>query len=120
SGYGFDNIGDVLSLPPLLMENYLKAADQIAAAAIPLGSPLKPTLERHLADNLEQSRRVDYDDPAGYPYPPGAFEANHVFPVDAEYDVVLRLKDRRNDKSPRVPVQFYFDGQEIGRYQVQD
>ncbi|MEO7652024.1 MAG: DUF1587 domain-containing protein, partial [Bryobacteraceae bacterium] len=120
SGYGFDNIGDVLSLPPLLMESYLKAADKIAAAAIPLGSALKPTLERHLADNLEQSRRVDYDDPAGYPYPPGAFEAKHVFPVDAEYDVVLRLKDRRNDKSPRVPVQFYFDGQEIGRYQVQD
>ena len=28
-GYGFDNIGDVLSLPPLLMENYLVAADRI-------------------------------------------------------------------------------------------
>ena len=30
SGYGFDNIGDVLSLPPLLMEKYLTAAEQIA------------------------------------------------------------------------------------------
>ncbi len=28
-GYGFDNIGDVLSLPPLLMEKYLAAADKI-------------------------------------------------------------------------------------------
>ncbi len=28
-GYGFDNIGDVLSLPPLLMEKYLAAAEQI-------------------------------------------------------------------------------------------
>ena len=26
-GYGFDNIGDVLSVPPILMEKYLKAAD---------------------------------------------------------------------------------------------
>jgi hypothetical protein len=26
-GYGFDNIGDVLSIPPILMEKYLKAAD---------------------------------------------------------------------------------------------
>ncbi len=33
-GYGFDNIGDVLSLPPLLMERYLAAAESIAAEAI--------------------------------------------------------------------------------------
>ena len=32
-GYGFDNIGDVLSLPPLLMEKYLDAAEEIAAKA---------------------------------------------------------------------------------------
>lgn len=32
-GYGFDNIGDVLSLPPLLMEKYLEAADQIIEKA---------------------------------------------------------------------------------------
>jgi hypothetical protein len=28
-GYGFDNIGDVLSLPPLLMEKYVAAAEKI-------------------------------------------------------------------------------------------
>ncbi len=33
-GYGFDNIGDVLSLPPLLMEKYLAAAEDIAAQAL--------------------------------------------------------------------------------------
>ena len=33
-GYGFDNNGDVLSLPPLLMEKYLAAAQSIAEAAI--------------------------------------------------------------------------------------
>ncbi|MBI4663365.1 MAG: DUF1592 domain-containing protein [Verrucomicrobia bacterium] len=33
-GYGFDNIGDVLSLPPILMEKYLAAAEQIAKQAI--------------------------------------------------------------------------------------
>ncbi len=38
SGYGFDNIGDVLSLSPILMEKYLAAAEKIldtAAAAQP-------------------------------------------------------------------------------------
>jgi hypothetical protein len=33
-GYGFDNIGDVLSLPPVLMERYLDAAEGILARAI--------------------------------------------------------------------------------------
>lgn len=32
-GYGFDNIGDVLSLPPLLMEKYLAAAERIVTLA---------------------------------------------------------------------------------------
>ena len=32
-GYGFDNIGDVLSIPPLLMEKYLEAADRAIEAA---------------------------------------------------------------------------------------
>jgi len=35
SGYGFDNNGDVLSLPPMLMEKYLAAADKILDQAIP-------------------------------------------------------------------------------------
>ena len=33
-GYGFDNIGDVLSLPPILIEKYLDAAETIAGKAI--------------------------------------------------------------------------------------
>jgi len=33
-GFGFDNNGDVLSLPTLLLEKYLQAAEEIAAKAI--------------------------------------------------------------------------------------
>ena len=33
-GYGFDNIGDVLSMPPLLLEKYLTAASQIVERAL--------------------------------------------------------------------------------------
>ncbi len=38
-GNGFDNIGDVLSLPPLLMEKYLIAADQILDHAVVVEQP---------------------------------------------------------------------------------
>jgi hypothetical protein len=33
-GYGFDNIGDVMSLPPILFEKYLDAAEYITGQAI--------------------------------------------------------------------------------------
>jgi hypothetical protein len=33
-GYGFDNIGDVLSMSPLIMEKYLSAAEKIVNAVI--------------------------------------------------------------------------------------
>ena len=40
-GHGFDNIGDVLSVSPVLMERYLDAAERVAEQAIP-NSPQKP------------------------------------------------------------------------------
>src|SRR5438105_3224904 len=33
AGYGFDNIGDVLSMPPILLEKYLAAAEQVVDKA---------------------------------------------------------------------------------------
>ena len=38
-GYGFDNIGDVLNLPPLLMEKYITAAEEISDQSIKLPEP---------------------------------------------------------------------------------
>lgn len=48
-GYGFDHIGDVLSLPPLLFEKYLDAAETIAARAVPL------PLRRYEAEHARMS-----------------------------------------------------------------
>ena len=42
SGDGFDNIGDVLTVSPLLMERYLSAAERIARWAISTDIPAKP------------------------------------------------------------------------------
>jgi len=49
SGNGFDNIGDVLTISPVLMEKYLSAAERIAARAIgadPLPKPVSAELLR--------------------------------------------------------------------------
>ena len=39
AGYGFDNIGDSLSLSPLLMEKYIGAAREVVAKAVPDSPP---------------------------------------------------------------------------------
>src|SRR5205823_3688869 len=40
-GQGFDNIGDVLSISPVLMERYLSAADGVMQRALSLEPPLQ-------------------------------------------------------------------------------
>jgi mono/diheme cytochrome c family protein len=45
-GYGFDNIGDVLTMSPLLVEKYLNAAEAILDKAIVVVDPPKVTKER--------------------------------------------------------------------------
>jgi hypothetical protein len=48
TGYGFDNIGDVLSLPPILLEKYILAAEQIASRAIVAVDPGQ-TVDRRIS-----------------------------------------------------------------------
>lgn len=54
-GYGFDNIGDVLSMPPILLEKYLAAADQIVDRAIYIHTPDKTPKQRFLARDVEHT-----------------------------------------------------------------
>ena len=51
AGYGFDNIGDVLSMPPVLLEKYLTAADKILAQAIVI-PPVPPVRSTKLDPKL--------------------------------------------------------------------
>lgn len=44
-GYGFDHIGDVLSMPPVLLERYLAASDRIVDAAIMVPDPERAPLQ---------------------------------------------------------------------------
>src|SRR5262245_2473162 len=53
-GNGFDNIGDVLSLPPLLMEKYFSAAEQIVERIF-TGDPIKPDVRKYSLRELEAS-----------------------------------------------------------------
>ena len=42
TGYGFDNVGDVLTISPMLLEKYLVAAEKIIAQAVPVVPSVMP------------------------------------------------------------------------------
>ncbi len=59
-GHGFDNIGDVLTMSPLLMERYLEAAEAIATRVILLDPP--PPSKRYQRGSRLDPRHDDVPD----------------------------------------------------------
>ncbi len=99
SGHGFDNIGDVLTISPVLMEKYLSAAERISARALgadPLPKPVEVSYElKH--KNL---RRVDRS----------TVEASHRVDFDAEYQIIIGLPGERAKDAKPVELDFWVDG----------
>ena len=67
TGHGFDNIGDVLTLSPMLMEKYLTAAKEIVGRAVPNVARVPP--ERHISGRKFQ--RADLEPGTGGATAPG-------------------------------------------------
>ena len=88
SGYGFDNIADVLSVSPMLTERYLAAARKISRLAVGDLSLAPSTEIFEVNKYLHQDARVSEDLPFGSR---GGMAARHTFPVDAEYVVKVYL-----------------------------
>ncbi|PYR34221.1 MAG: hypothetical protein DMF90_17935 [Acidobacteria bacterium] len=82
TGYGFDNIADVLSISPLLLERYLSAASKVSRLAV--GDPtLAPSSEEYTVGKyFRQDDRRGEDLPFGSR---GGIAVRHYFPVDGEY-----------------------------------
>ena len=88
SGYGFDNIADVLSISPMLTERYLSAARKISRLAVG-DTALSPSTEIFPVDKyLKQDARVSDDLPFGSR---GGLAVRHTFPVDGEYFIKIYL-----------------------------
>ncbi|MFT5494949.1 MAG: hypothetical protein ACI9TH_000340, partial [Kiritimatiellia bacterium] len=87
SGYGFDNIGDVLTLSPLLVEKYLRAAEQVLEKALVTDVP-KPGLVRISAKQMSGGNR-DGEDLRCLPSE-GEITFNHEFEKAGEYLVIIK------------------------------
>src|SRR6267143_963838 len=120
SGYGFDNIGDVLSLSPVLMEKYLAAAEKISRTAIFGVEPLTPTLVRLRSPERSQATQLnpltDYD-LTGLSLP-NAVHTTYRFPVGGEYVIRAHLGGVRPAGSEPIQLALWLDGQQIQVVQV--
>lgn len=78
-GYGFDNIGDVLSMPPVLFERALEAAEKVARAAIVTGEIESAPVRMGRGGTLGSHGEIgeDFDFPA---------EGEYLFRVHASGD----------------------------------
>jgi mono/diheme cytochrome c family protein len=96
-GYGFDNIGDVLSLSPVLMEKYLAAAETIAKRAIHADGPMKAVMNR---------------------VQPEASTGKFNFPAEADYDIRTAIAGRKNDMFHPVQLIVQLDGKDFKTFTI--
>ena len=89
SGYGFDNIGDVLTVSPMLLEKYLSAAANISRLAVGDSSISATSVDYPIHPATVQTERESAELPVGSR---GGIAIRHEFPLDAEYVIKVRLQ----------------------------
>lgn len=113
-GYGFDNNSDVLTLPPLLFEKYLDAAEKIAEQAIvagPLGSP--GPVKTWETEDLPASAGGHPVGDSGRVLPSvGTIATTHLFPRDGEYLLRARAYGQQAGPEP-AKMAFLIDGKPL-------
>jgi mono/diheme cytochrome c family protein len=100
SGYGFDNIGAVLTLSPALLEKYMSVARKVSRLAVG-DLTIKPIEERFQPRRLGRNERVSDDLPF---YSRGGLSVQYYFPLDGEY--LIRVKTPSNGDTAE-PARFY-------------
>lgn len=109
-GYGFDNIGDVLSVSPILMEKYIAAADKVVRAAIvtPDAAPVRFEAERLNETGGDGTAAGD----ARNLFTNGEVTVDHAFPQEGEYDIKVRAWQQAGGPDPAKMV-IRLDGKDL-------
>jgi cytochrome c5 len=100
SGYGFDNIADVLTISPVLMEKYMDAAETIASRAMGADPLPKKPLEAQYHSKDKTIRRVDLS----------TIEVSHRVEWDGDYIVRFGMPGERAEDAKPVTLGFWIDG----------
>lgn len=116
-GYGFDNIGDVLSLPTLLLEKYLAAADDITHRAIVTSGLEAAVLPKTPAASIKNTGGSPYGGGARMLASSGEVGIEVEIPVAGEYELrVVAYGQQAGDEPTKM--EFRFDGKGVETVEV--
>ena len=118
ASHGFDNV-TVGTLSPTLLERYLAAARRISRLAIGIAPKAPGGDTVTLVPDLTQEDHFE-DLPLGTR---GGAVVHHTFPVDAEYEIQLRLQRDRNEHveglTAKHQVELMLDGERVALFTVE-
>ena len=113
-GYGFDNIGEVLSLSPPLLEKYLRAAEVVADRAIVADGRLEVASRKLVGDKL-----VGGGSDEGGHFLGSHGEVFGEFKTTKDGDYVIRYRGYAQQAGPEVAkAAVSVDGKELARLDV--
>ena len=96
TGHGFDNIGDVLTMSPMLLEKYIAAAKEIVLQAAP--TEPKVVAERERTGQEFRPEGAEHVDPSDHGplwlsyYEPAWVSAEHTVEHAGKYELVVDLQ----------------------------
>lgn len=94
-GYGFDNIGDVLSFQPILLEKYMAAADRILETALLTPPPVTSSKQAFRPQNIlvipRSAKNRENRPKIVFTSEGSAFLEKFNFPAEGEYVIRTRL-----------------------------
>jgi hypothetical protein len=107
SGYGFDNIGDVLTVSPLHMEKYVSSARRISRLAV--GTLKASSAIEKFPAKIPQADSLD-EMPINER---GEVLLRRYFPFDAEYSIVVRVRGNPAPGLPASKLDVRLDGKRV-------
>lgn len=117
-GYGFDNIGDVLSLPPMLMEKYLDAAEEISRQIIQAPEDGIPEDEPLPVNRWTTEGGVNTDSGNLAFYSNGSATIDINFPESEELTIRIVGRGQQAGNEP-VKMSVYHNRRKVGQYRLE-
>ena len=113
SGYGFDNIGDVLTVSPLHIEKYVSAARRVSRLAVGTSTP-RPIVVKYTPASGTRNEAI-----AGLPpNQRGGTLFRHFFPFDADYTITVRIRGGRVAHMPAPQLDVRVDGERVRLFEA--
>lgn len=115
TGYGFDNIADVLAISPIAVEQYLAVAE--AAIDLALGPIVELGDHPQLVRPLKGSNGQPLGQGGFYLYSNGAAAGQFIAPLEGEYLIRVRSWETHAGDEP-AKLSLRIDGKEVGKWSI--